>query len=145
MASWASRRSNVLSSCENSPGEDWCGSTSGGLGRGSDITVGSRRRHWFGAAAENKCAAAALHAAPVNFGPESHKIVDCRHQRDTYHEPDREISNPVNRENVMAIHRPFLPAVVEDDGNDRNDLNHHFELTQLAGLDGETFGGGDGA
>ena len=52
--------------------------------------------------------------------------------------------DPVHRENVRA-YRPFLPAMVEDDGDHGNNLHQHLEFAQVAGLDGEAFRGGDGA
>jgi len=40
---------------------------------------------------------------------------------------------------------PVVPAMVEDGGDDGDDLGDGFELAELAGLDGEALGGGDGA
>ena len=38
-----------------------------------------------------------------------------------------------------------MPAVVENGGHHRDDLHHHLQLAQVAGVDGEPFGGGNGA
>src|ERR1039457_2279898 len=35
--------------------------------------------------------------------------------------------------------------MVEDDGDDGNDLHHHLEFSQFAGFDGKATGGSDGA
>src|SRR5579862_2744652 len=132
------RRSNSV----RSPGE--CSKSEGstdspGLGGGCDIAIRLRRGHGLSAPAQDEGTAAALYHAPVDLRPEGHKIINRRHQRDTHHEPDREIGDPVDGEDVVAIDWPFLPAMVEDDGDDGNDLHHHLELAEIAGFDGETF------
>src|SRR5271169_3505093 len=136
MDSWARRSSRARSSLEysppeNSPSEDSPDSTATGLGRGSDIAVRLRRRHGLSTTAENEGAATALHHAPIDLRPEGDKVVDRRHQRETYHEPDRDLRDHLDREEILAVHRPFGPAVVEDYGHHRYDLHHHLELAQL--------------
>src|SRR5580700_9984683 len=44
----------------------------------------------------------------------------------------------------MAVDRPLLPAMVEDNRHDGDDLHHHLEFAEFTGFDGEAFGGGDG-
>src|SRR5260221_4039300 len=114
------------------------------LGRGCDIAI---RRGWDGhrlpATAQDERASAALHHAPVNLRPEGHKIIDSRSQRHTHHEPDGEISNPVNGKEIVAVDRPLFPAMIEDDRDHGDDLYHHFELAKFACLDGEALGGGN--
>src|ERR1700692_1581508 len=143
MASWARRSSNLRSSGENSGREKSPETTAVGLSRGSDIAIRLRRWDGLSATAQNESAAAALDPAPVNFRPEGDKVIDGRHQRDTHHKPDGKISDPVDGENVVAVNRPFLPPVVEDDRNHGYDLHHHFELTELTGFYGEALGGGN--
>src|SRR5437879_1621205 len=98
------RSSSENSARLNNEAEDSTGTagSSGGLGRGSDIVV-SPRRHWLGTPAEDERAAVALDHTPVNLGPEGNEVVNRRNQRDTHHEPDGEIGDPVNRENVIIV------------------------------------------
>src|ERR1700730_9015831 len=138
MESWARRSSKVRSSCENSPWEDPRDSTVSGLGRSSDIAIRLRRWHGLSAPAQDEGAATALDHAPVDLRPESHKVVDRRHQRNANHKPDRNTCDPVDGEYVVAIDRQFFPAMVKDHCDHGNDLHHHFELAQVAGLDSES-------
>src|SRR5439155_26985449 len=70
------------------------------------------------APAENKGASPALHHMAIDLRPKREKIVQGGKQRQSHHEPDRSERNPVHRKNIEAVHWPFLPAVVENDGHD---------------------------
>src|SRR6266852_4224623 len=105
MDSCAKRSNSVRSSGEYSKRE--ASTDFAELGGGCDIAVRLRRGHRLSAPAQDEGAAAALYDAPVNLRPEGHKIIDRRHQRYAHHEPDGEISDPVNRENVVAVDWPF--------------------------------------
>src|ERR1039458_4281948 len=113
---------------------------------GGDIGIcRPRSRLRLAATAENESAAAALGHAPVNLRPECGEVIDGRNQRNADHEPDRDVGDPVHREDEVPVNRPLLPAVVKNDRNHGNDLHHHLELAQFAGFDGETLGRSDGA
>src|SRR6185437_6242297 len=88
--------------------------------------------------AQHKGAAATLLRAAVNLRPESHEVVYGGNQRQHYHEPDGQKCDPVNWENVAA-HRPFRPAMIEDDSDDRDNLDDHLELAQFACFYREAF------
>src|SRR5439155_7829871 len=118
--SCARRSSTLRSSGENSPRENWPASIATELGGGSDIAV-RRRRYGLSAPAEDERAAAALHSALVDLGPECDEVVNGRYQGHAHHKPDCKICNPVNGKKVVAVDRPFLPAVVEDDRHHGND------------------------
>jgi hypothetical protein len=53
-------------------------------------------------------------------------------------------SDPLDR-NHQHAELPLIPVVRQDGGDHGDDLNHRFQLAQVAGLDGETFRRGDGA
>src|ERR1700730_9657928 len=106
------------------------------VGRGGDIAIRLRLgRYWFSAAAQDKGATAALLHTPVNLRPEGDKVINRRYQRNTNHKPDGKICNPVHGEEVVAIDWPLFPAMIKNNGDHRDNLNHHLELAQFAGLD----------
>jgi len=145
MESCARHRSRVRSCGENSPAETGEEAATGGeLCSGGDIGIGGRLR-FAAAAAKNESAAAALGDLPVNLGPECGEIIDGGNQRDTDHEPDGGIGDPVHGEDKVAVNRPLFPAMVENDGDHGDDLHHHLELAEFAGFDGKAAGRGDGA
>ena len=63
---------------------------------------------------------------------------------DEGHPIDGDFRGEADGEGIPA-HVPVVPAVREDGGDDGNDLDDGFELADLAGFDGEAFGGGDAA
>src|SRR6266516_1323203 len=81
----------------------------------------------------------ALHYVSIDFSPERNKVVPSRNQRYPHHKPDRQISDPVHRENVRP-HGPLPPAMIENHGDHGNNLHKHFELAQIAGFNGEALG-----
>src|SRR5581483_382157 len=134
MASWATFSNKRRSSGENSA----CKTAEllrPGFSRGGDIALP--------AAAEDEAAAAALHHLPVNLRPEGHEIIHGRNQREGDHESDGCARDHVNGKNEEA-EIPVFPAHREDGGDHGDDLHDHLEFAEIAGLDGEAFGGGDG-
>ena len=99
----------------------------------------------FGLAAEDKAAAfAALVGGVVDLLPEGDEVVDGGDDGDDGHPVDGRDGDEVDADDVAAP-VPIVPAVGEDGGDDGDDLDDGFELADLAGFDGEAFGGGDGA
>src|SRR5262249_52193209 len=137
MASRASWRSQVRSSGVYSAWAlefDWTGSDSSD---GGDIAL-------F-APAENERATPGLDYMAIDLRPEGVEVISCRDQRQNYHKPNGETRDPVDGENISAIHGKLRPAVVENNRNNGNDLHDHFELAEIAGFDGKTFGCGNGS
>src|SRR5271167_4754879 len=143
MESCASRSSRVRSSGENSRPEaapvtgllssdlfaSEAATAEDELGCVGDIGIcRSRARLRLLATAENKRAAPAFGHPPVNLRPECCEVIDTRNQRNADHEPDRDVGDPVHREDEVPVNRPFFPTVVEDDCYYGNDLHHHLEL-----------------
>src|SRR5689334_3745576 len=76
----------------------------------------------------------------VNFRPERHKIIDGRHDRHTDHKPNREMSDQIYRKDERSrAYLPSQPAMVQNRRHYTYDLHHHFQLSQIAGLDGKSF------
>src|SRR5579862_1937142 len=102
-----------------------------GLSGGGDIALP--------APTENKGATAALHHLPVDLRPEGDEIIQRRYQGQEHHEPDGQTGDPMYREEVRPVNRPFLPSMIEDHRDDRDDLHQHFEFAEFAGFNGEAF------
>src|ERR1700758_2616007 len=82
------------------------------------------------APAKDEGAPAAVHNMAIDLLPECKKVIPGRKQRQSHHEPDRGICNPVHRENVRS-NRPLLPAMVNNHSDHGNDLNKHLELAEV--------------
>jgi hypothetical protein len=99
----------------------------------------------FGFSAEDEAAAlAAFVGGVVDLLPEGNEVVDGGDDGDDGHPVDGSDSDEVDADDV-ATPVPVVPAVGEDGGDDGDDLDNGFELADLTGFDGETFGGGDAA
>jgi hypothetical protein len=96
------------------------------------------------AAQDEAAAFASLIGGVVNLLPEADKVIDRGDDGYDRHPVDRGDGDEVDADDV-ASPVPIVPAVGEDGGYDRDDLNDGFEFADLAGFDGEAFGGGDGA
>src|SRR3954470_1047685 len=113
----------------------WCAArsisarSSGEYSPGCDIA--------FPATAQDEGAALApfLHR-PGDLRPERHEIIDGGPQREHHHDPDGDLRDPVDGQDEAA-ELPVRPAAVEDGGDDGDDLHHHLEFAEVAGLDGE--------
>jgi hypothetical protein len=104
----------------------------------------------FGLAAEDEAAAfAALVGGVVNLLPEADEVVDGGDDGDDGHPVDGGDGDEVDADDVASAEvrepDPVVPAVSQDGGDDGDDLDDGLELADLAGFDGEAFGGGDGA
>src|SRR5215467_14818037 len=90
------------------------------------------------APAKDECAPAASYYVAIDPLPKCNKVISRREQRQRNHEPDREICDPVHGKNIRP-YRPYLPAMVKNDGNHRHDLNAHLQFAQITGLNGKSF------
>jgi hypothetical protein len=107
--------------------------------------LGGGRGLGFGLAAKDEAASfAALVGGVVDLLPEADEVVDGRDDGDDGHPIDGGDGDEVNADDVAAP-VPVIPPVGQDGGHDGDDLDDGFELPDLAGFDGEAFGGGDGA
>src|SRR3954447_21607364 len=127
------RRSVSRSSREYSPSSEWTQDGLGNFSDGCDIA--------FPPPAQDEGSAAALDHLPVNLGPKGGEVVHRGDERKDHHEPDRHACDGMHRKEECFVNRPLQPAVCQDYGHYRYDLNHHLELTQIAGLDRKTLGG----
>jgi len=96
------------------------------------------------AAEDGAATLAALVGDAVDLVPEADEVVDCGDDGDDGHPVDGCDGDEVDADGE-APEVPVVPAMVEDGGDDGDDLGDGFELAELAGFDGEAFGGGDGA
>jgi hypothetical protein len=108
------------------------------------------RRDRLGFAAEDEAATlAAFVRGVVNLLPESDEVVDCGDDRYDGHPVDGGDGDEVDADDVSAAQawepQPVVPAVSQDGCDDGDDLDDSLELADLAGLDGEALGRGDGA
>ena len=104
----------------------------------------------LGFAAEDEAAAlAAAVGGVVDFFPEADEVVDRGDDGDDGHPVDGGDGDEVDADDEASVEageeEPVVPAVGEDGGYDGDDLDDGFELADLAGFDGEAFGGGDAA
>lgn len=76
--------------------------------------------------------------------PEGYEVVDGGYGRDERHVIHTDHGDEIER-NDEPSDVPVAPAVSEDGGDDGGDLDDGFEFAEVAGLDGEAFGGCDGA
>ena len=107
--------------------------------------LGGRRGLGLGLAAEDEAAAlAAFVGGVVDLLPEADEVVDGGDDGDDGHPVDSGDGDEVDADDEAAP-IPVVPAVSEDGGDDRDDLDDGLELADLAGFDGEAFGGGDRA
>ena len=80
----------------------------------------------------------------VDLLPEGYEVVDGGDDGDDDHEVDGDEGGPLYGEDEVS-EVPLVPAVGEDGGDDGDDLDDGLEFAEVAGLDGESFNGGDGA
>ena len=107
--------------------------------------LGGGRGLGFWLAAEDEAAAfAAGIGGLVDLLPETDEVVDGADDGDDGHPVNSGDGDEVYTDDV-ASPVPIVPAVGEDGGDDRDDLDDGFELADLAGFDGEAFGGRDRA
>src|SRR5260370_14869832 len=85
----------------------------------------------------------------VDLLPEGDEVVDGGDDGDDGHPVDGGDGDEVYADDVAAAQAgkpdPVVPAVGEDGGDDGDDLDDGLEFADLAGFDGEAFGGGDRA
>ncbi len=108
---------------------------------------GSRR---LGLAAQNEAAAlAATVGGVVDLLPEADEVIDRGDDGDDGHPIDSCDGDEVDADDETTVEvgeqEPIIPAVGEDGGDDRDDLDDGFQFANLAGFDGETFRSGDAA
>jgi hypothetical protein len=104
----------------------------------------------LGLAAEDKAATlAALVRGVVDLLPERDEVVDSGDDGDDGHPVDGGDGDEMDANDIAAPQTgkpvPVVPAVGEDGGDDGDDLDDRFELADLAGFNGEAFGGRDAA
>jgi hypothetical protein len=80
----------------------------------------------------------------IDLGPESDEIVHGGDDRDSDHEPDGHSCNEIDRDDEIA-EIPGLPVMVDNRRHYADDLHNHFQLAEIAGLDGKPFGRSDAA
>src|SRR5207302_9184328 len=133
---------NVVPGRNVSPEDTASGDAGGVLGGGRGLG--------FGLAAEDEAAAfAAGVGGVVDLLPEGDEVVDRGDDGDDGHPVDSSDRDEEDADNEAAAQvgepDPVVPAVGQDGGDDGDDLDDGLELADLAGFDGEAFGGGDGA
>jgi hypothetical protein len=104
----------------------------------------------LGLAAKDEVAAfAAGVGGVVDLLPEADEVVHRGDDGDDGHPVDGGDGDEVDADDEAAPPvgkpDPVVPTVGEDGGDDGDDLDDGLELADLAGFDGEAFGGGDGA
>jgi hypothetical protein len=100
--------------------------------------IGRRNRLLF-RAREHKAGLAPIHRRMVDLLPEPREVIRSRNERNQRREIDGRRRDPVNRDDKPAD-LPLVPAIVQDGGNYRKNLDDSLQLTQIAGLNGEAFG-----
>ncbi len=96
-------------------------------------------------AAEDEAAAlAAFVGGVVDLLPETDEVVDGGDDGDDRHPVDGRDRDEVDADDV-ASPVPIIPAVGEDGGDDRDNLDDGLQLADLACLNREAFGGSDTA
>ncbi len=80
----------------------------------------------------------------VNAIPEGDEVIDGGEQGNDQHEPDGHAGDEVNSDDESE-EVPLVPAVRENGSDDGDNLQDHLQFAEVAGLNGEAFGGGNTA
>src|SRR3954467_15666755 len=105
------------------------------MGRGAACTFAPRQDE----------RAAPILGRTVDLFPETHEVVDRRDRGHQHGEVAGRNCRPSHRNDEPAAEVPLEPAMGEDGRDYKDDLDHSLELAYVAGLDGESLGGGNGA
>src|SRR5579864_1970980 len=105
------------------------------VGLGRVVCFSGLHRLLLAPAQDEQASPPAFHPL-VNFLPESHKIVHGGNYGYRYHEPDGSMGDDADgKEEEAEI--PGFPMKRQNRSYDRDNLHHHFELTQVTGFNGE--------